>query len=58
MKTSINELQHILEKYIQEEASDFLGYEINADDIEGIKENIMKDADNRINEYIETVQNK
>ena len=56
MKTSINELQQILEKYIQEEVSDFLGYEVSQNDIEGIKENIMKDTDNRINEYIQTVQ--
>lgn len=56
MKTSVNELQQILEKYIQEEVSDFLGYEVSQNDIEGIKENIMKDTDNRINEYIQTVQ--
>lgn len=56
MKTSINELHQILEKYIQEEVSDFLGYEASKNDIEGIKENIMKDTDNRINEYIQTVQ--
>lgn len=56
MKTSVNELQQILEKYIQEEVSDFLGYEAGQNDIEGIKENIMKDTDNRINEYIQTVQ--
>ena len=35
---------------------DFLGYEAGQNDIEGIKENIMKDTDNRINEYIQTVQ--
>ena len=58
MKTSINELQQILEKYVQEEVSDFLGYEVSQNDIEGIKENIMKDTDNRINEYIQTVQNQ
>lgn len=56
MKTSVNELQTTLKQYLQEELTDYLGAEVNSNDLDGIKENVMKDIDNRINEYIETTQ--
>lgn len=53
MKTSINKLKEELKKYAQEELQDFLGYEINKNDIDGIVENAMNDIDERITEYID-----
>jgi len=53
MKTSINKLKEEFKKYTQEELQDFLGYEINKNDIVGIVENAMNDIDERINEYID-----
>jgi len=53
MKTSINKLKEKLKKYTKEELQDFLGYEINKNDIDGIVENAMNDIDERITEYID-----
>lgn len=55
MKSSKLELRKILEKYADEELTDFLDYKINKNDINGIVENAINDIDERISEYIEKI---
>ena len=42
-------------EHIKEELTDFLGYEPNPNDIDGILENVLTDINERINEYIERI---
>ena len=44
-----------LTKHIIDELTDFLGYEPNPNDIDGILENVLSDTNERINEYIERI---
>ena len=44
-----------LTKHIIDELTDFLGYEPNPNDIDGILENVLTDINERINEYIERI---
>ena len=55
MKSSKLELRKIIEQYVDEELTDFLEYEINRNDINGIVENAINDIDERISEYIEMI---
>lgn len=55
MKSSKLELRRIIEQYADEELTDFLEYEINKNDINGIVENAINDIDERISEYIEMI---
>lgn len=55
MKSSKLELRKIIEQYVDEELTDFLEYEINKNDINGIVENAINDIDERISEYIEMI---
>ena len=55
MKSSKLELRRIIEQYADEELTDFLEYEINRNDINGIVENAINDIDERISEYIEMI---
>jgi uncharacterized protein YeeX (DUF496 family) len=55
MKSSKLELRKIIEQYADEELTDFLEYEINKNDINGIVENAINDIDERISEYIEMI---
>ena len=55
MKSSKSELRKIIEQYADEELTDFLEYEINKNDINGIVENAINDIDERISEYIEMI---
>ena len=55
MKSSRYELRKIIEQYVNEELTDFLDYETNRNDINGVVENTVNDIDERIGEYIETV---
>lgn len=55
MKSSKLELRKIIEQYADEELTDFLEYEINRNDINGIVENAINDIDERISEYIEMI---
>lgn len=55
MKTSRNELRRLIQKYMEEELTDFLEYEVNNNDIDGIVENVINDIGERINEYIEII---
>ena len=57
MKSSKLELRKIIEQYVDEELTDFLEYEINNNDINGIVENAVNDINERISEYIETISN-
>ena len=49
-------LQDELTRYIETELSDFLGYDPNTDDVDGIVENTLKDINERVDEYIETIE--
>jgi len=55
MKSSKLELRKIIEQYADEELTDFLEYEINKNDINGIVENAINDIDEIISEYIEMI---
>src|SRR5699024_9220425 len=55
MKSSKLELRRIIEQYADEELTDFLEYEINKNDINGIVENAINDIKERIREYIEMI---
>lgn len=56
MKSSRHDLRKLIEKYIEEELTDFLEYEVNKNDINGVVENAIDDVDERISEYIETIK--
>lgn len=56
MKSSRHDLRKIIEKYIEEELTDFLEYNVNRNDVNGILENAIDDVDERISEYIETIK--
>jgi len=53
MKISKSKLKKLIEKYTEEEISNFLEYEVNKNDINGVVENVINDMDERISEYIE-----
>lgn len=56
MKSSRHDLRKLIEKYVEEELSNFLEYEVNKNDINGVVENAIDDVDERISEYIETIK--
>lgn len=56
MKSSRHDLRKLIEKYIEEELTDFLEYNVNRNDVNGILENAIDDVDERISEYIETIK--
>lgn len=45
-----------IEKYVQAELLDFLGYEVGSSELGGIIDNILEDANERINEFIEITE--
>lgn len=57
MKSSRHDLRKLFEKYIEEELTDFLEYNVNRNDVNGILENAIDDVDERIGEYIEFINN-
>ncbi|HGD7086773.1 hypothetical protein ABXM67_10560 [Enterococcus faecium] len=57
MKSSRHDLRKLIEKYIEEELTDFLEYNVNRNDVNGILENAIDDVDERIGEYIEFINN-
>lgn len=57
MKSSRHHLRKSIEKYLEEELTDFLEYDVNRKDINGILENAIDDIDERIGEYTEFTKN-
>lgn len=57
MKSSRHDLRKLIEKYIEKELTDFLEYNVNRNDVNGILENAIDDVDERIGEYIEFINN-
>ena len=57
MRSSRHHLRKSIEKYLEEELTDFLEYDVNRKDINGILENAIDDIDERIGEYTEFTKN-
>lgn len=49
-------LEELLKQHIREELLDFAEIDVDPSDLDGILENVKKDVNRRVGEYIDTVK--